>query len=52
MRVHPIGPLSLYSLYAETNLIFVQIKWISPAAPTQPIAAFDGFPCTACEFLN
>jgi hypothetical protein len=37
---------------SENNLIFVQIKWICPTAPTRAVAAFGGFPCTACEFLN
>lgn len=30
----------------------LQIKWICPTAPTRPVAAFGGFPCTACGFLN
>ncbi|KAF3662415.1 cysteine-rich polycomb-like family protein [Capsicum annuum] len=25
----------------------VEVKWICPTAPTRPIAAFGGFPCTA-----
>lgn len=28
----------------------MQIKWICPTAPTQPISIFGGFPSTACKF--
>lgn len=27
----------------------MQIKWICPTAPTQPISIFGGFPSTACK---
>lgn len=30
----------------------MQIKWICPTAPTQPISLFGGFPSTACKFLE
>ncbi|CAM0881683.1 unnamed protein product [Alopecurus aequalis] len=29
------------------NLPLPNIKWICPTAPTRPVAAFGGFPCTA-----
>lgn len=29
----------------------VQIKWICPTAPTQPISVFGGFPSTACKYI-
>lgn len=29
----------------------MQIKWICPTAPQQPITLFGGFPSTACKSL-
>lgn len=43
------------SLYHDQKLMLIkrqnviQIKWICPTAPTRPVAAFGGFPCTACK---
>lgn len=43
-RVHGLGS-SHFSCVSHA----MQIKWICPTAPTRPVAAFGGFPCTACE---
>ena len=28
----------------------LQIKWIVPTAPIQPVAVMGGFPCNACKW--
>ncbi|KAL5698097.1 lysophospholipase [Ranunculus cassubicifolius] len=41
----------LDSLYSWSQILetlpLPNIKWICPTAPTQPVAVFGGFPCTA-----
>lgn len=32
-------------------MIFFQIKWICPTAPTRPVAIFGGYSCTACKIF-
>lgn len=45
--LHGLGDTGASWSQLLDNLPLPNIKWICPTAPTRPVAAFGGFPCTA-----